>query len=147
MDDSSKCLPISFKSYKSRRVTRSVLSAEVSAFADLFDDAFALRSQIEHALRRSVPTHLLTDSKSLFDIISKGSRTSEKRILIEIHATRSAYQAKEISNIKFVRTNDNVADGLTKPKAQMAILDIFRTGRHEINGEQWILRETAPACN
>ena len=46
MDDSSKCVQISFKSYKSRRVTRSVLSAEVVAFANLFDDAFALRSHI-----------------------------------------------------------------------------------------------------
>ena len=116
MDDSNKCVPISFKSYKSLRVTRSVLSAEVIAFADLFDDAFALRSQIEHVLGRSVPMHLLTYSKSLFDIISKGSRTSEKRIILDIHVTRSAYQVKEISNIGFVRSSDNAADGLTKPK-------------------------------
>ena len=88
MDETNRVIPISFKSYKSRRVTRSVLSAEVIAFADLFDDAFALRSQIEHALGRSIPMHLLTDSKSLFDIISKGSRTSEKRIMLDVHAAR-----------------------------------------------------------
>ena len=62
-------------------MTRSVLSAEVVAFADLFDDSFAIRDQIEQALGQPVPMHLLTDSKSLFDIVSKGSRTSEKRIM------------------------------------------------------------------
>ena len=128
-------------------MTRSVLSAEVIAFADLFDDAFALRSQIEHALGLSVPIHMLTDSKSLFDIISKGSRTNEKRIMLDTHATRSAYQMKEFSNIGFVRSSDNVADGLTKPKVQMAIFDILRTGRHNVNCEKWILRGKTPVRN
>ena len=44
VDDGNAAIPIAFKSYKSRRVTRSVLSAEVIAFADLFDNAFAIRS-------------------------------------------------------------------------------------------------------
>ena len=62
MDDADRFSPISFKSYKSRRVVRSVLAAEVIAFADLFDDAYALRSQFEHALGRSIPMQLMTDS-------------------------------------------------------------------------------------
>ncbi len=90
-DDHNAAVPIAFKTYNSRRVTRSVLSAEVIAFSDMFDDAFAIRSQIEQALRRGVAVHLLTDSKSLFDIISKGSRTSEERIMLDIHATRQSY--------------------------------------------------------
>ena len=115
-DDSNAVVPISFKSYKSRRVTRSVLAAEVVAFADLFDDAYALRSQVEQATGCEVPMHLMTDSKSLFDIISKVSRTSEKRVMLDIHSARKAYQAHEISNIGFVRSCDNLADGLTKAK-------------------------------
>ena len=87
IDGSGKAVPISFKSYKSRRVTCSVLSAEVIACADKFDDAYALPSQIEQTLRRGVPMQLLSDSKSLFDIISKSSKTSEKRIMLDIHAT------------------------------------------------------------
>lgn len=141
IDGTSKCIPISLKSYKSRRVARSVLSAEVIAFADLFDDAFALRSQIEHALGRSVPMHLLTDSKLLFDIISKGSRTSEKSIMLDIRSTRTAYQSKEISNIGFVQSSESIADGLTKPRTQMALLSLLHTGMYEPNCEQWILRK------
>lgn len=71
-DKYNNAIPLAFKSYKSRRVTGLVLFAELIAFADLFDDAFALRSQIEEVTCRAVAMHLLTDSKSLFDIISKG---------------------------------------------------------------------------
>ena len=141
MDKNNAAIPISFKSYKSKRVTRSVLSAEVIAFADLFDQAFALRSQLEHAMNRSVPLHLMTDSKSLFDIISKGSRTSEKRVTLDIHTARQAYQAREISNIGFVRSSDNLADGLTKPKMQKALYNLLRTATHTPVCEQWILRD------
>ena len=140
-DKSQAAVPVSFKSYKSRRVTRSVLSAEVIAFADLFDDAYALRSQIEQANGRAVPMHLMTDSKSLFDIISKGSRTSEKRVMLDIHSARQAYQAREISNIGFVRSCDNLADGMTKPKMQKALFQLLETGFHEVKCEQWIIRD------
>ena len=140
IDGSGAAAIVSFKSYKSRRVTRSVLSAEVIAFADLFDDAFTIRKQLEHALQRSVHMHLLTDSKCLFDIIGKGSRTNEKRLMLDISVTRQAYNADQISNIGFVRSNYNLADGLTKPKLQQSLHDLLRTGRHEVVAEQWIIR-------
>ena len=140
MDNTDSAIPIILKSYKSRRVARSVLSAEVIAFAYLFDDALALKFQIEHGLRRSVPVHLLTDLKSLFDITSKGSRTNEKRIMLEIHASRESYKAKEISNIGFVRSSDNSANRITKQKMQKSLFNLVENGRHSINCEQWIIR-------
>ena len=90
-------------------MTRSILSAEVVAFVDLFDNSFAICDQIEQALGQPVPMHLLTDSKSLLDIISKGSRTSQKRIMLDIYATRQAYNSNEISNIGFVRSSYKLA--------------------------------------
>ena len=106
--------PVSYKSYKSRRVARSVLSAEVIAFADLFDDALAISKHLEFVLRKPIPVHILTDSKSMFDTILKGSRTIEKRVMLDIYVTRQAYKSKEISNIGFVRSSHNLVDGLTK---------------------------------
>ena len=84
--------------------------------------------------------HLLMDSKFLFDIISKGSRTSEKRIMLDIHSALEAYQTQEISNIGFVRSCDNLADGLTKKKMQKALFNLLQTGIFEVKCEQWILR-------
>ena len=122
-------------------MTRSVLSAEVIAFADLFHQAFTLRSQLEHALTHPFPLHLMTDSTSLFDIIGKGSRTSEKRVTTDIHTARQAYQSREISNIGFVRSSDNLADGLTKPNMQKAIFHLLQTASHTPVCKQWIIRD------
>ena len=70
-DDSHNSIPVSCKSYQSRSAARSVLSAEVIAFAELLDDALAIRKQLKFVLRQPIPGHVLADSKSLLDIISK----------------------------------------------------------------------------
>ena len=132
--------PIVLKNYKLRRVTRSVLSAEVVALADLFDDVLAIRSQLEQSTLGAVPVHLLTDSKSLFDIISNESHTIEKRIMFDVNAACEAYKKKEISKISFVRSSENKADGLTKRNMRKALLSHQLNGDHKINCEQWILR-------
>ena len=103
-DSNGLAAHISFKFYKSRRVTRSVLAVEVIAFAHLFDEIFTLRAQLEQAFNRPIPLYLLTDSNSLFDIIGKSSCTSEKRLMLDISATQQAYNAELISNIGFVRS-------------------------------------------
>ena len=99
-------------------MTCSVLAAKVIAFADLFDEAFAIKDTIDTAIANSVQLHLITDSKSLFDIISKGSRTNEKRLILDVYAARQAYKEQHISNIGFVRSNHNIADGLIRAMNQ-----------------------------
>ena len=76
-DGDHSYVPVSYMSYILRLVACSVLSAEVIAFADLFDYAFAIHKQLELRSNQLRPVHMLTDMKSLFDKISKGSRTSE----------------------------------------------------------------------
>ena len=126
-DNTVKVAPIIFKSYTSQLVARSVLAAEYIAFYDLVDNDFALRSQVEKTIGRSTPLHLFTDSKSLFDIMSKGSHTREGRVMLDIHAAREKYISQYTSNIGFVSLNNNIAEGLTKHKIQAALLELMRT--------------------
>eukprot|EP00171_Calliarthron_tuberculosum_P022721 IDg22721t1 len=98
-DDSGKSTSISFKSYKSKRVVRSAMAGEVIAFSDLFDIAATLSEELSVVLTRKIAVQLLTDSKSLFDVISKGSRTSEKRTMLDIAAAREGFRDKVISDI------------------------------------------------
>ena len=58
----------------------------------MFDDAFAIKDTIEMGIANSVQLHLVTDSKSLFDIISKDSRTNEKRQILDVYAARQAFK-------------------------------------------------------
>ena len=110
------------------------------SFADLADDALALRSQLEEITKRAVPMLLLTNSKPLFEIISKGSRTSEKRIMLDILAARESHKLKEISNIGFVRSSSNLADVLTKGNMQEALFELLATGTHTAKCQLWILK-------
>ena len=118
-DASSNFVPIIYKSYKARCVTTSVPAAELIAFSNLFDASYTLTKELEKLLgRRKVAVQLLTNSKSLFDIISKGSRTSEKRVMLDIARARQGYRNFEIDDIGFVRSGDNIADGLTEKRSK-----------------------------
>jgi len=116
------------------------MAGEVIAFSDMFDVAVTLAEEIRTTFQRPIPLHLLTDSKALFDIISKGSRTSEKRMMLDIAAAREGFRDHVISDIGFVRSAHNLADGLTKPMQQAALQRVIRSGRLTTQAEQWIIR-------
>ena len=98
-DHTGAVVPINFKSYKSRRVTRSSMAGEVIAFGDLIDVSTTLANELELVFSRKIPVQLFTDSKSLFDVISRGSRTSEKRVMLDIAAAREGVKDRTISDI------------------------------------------------
>ena len=60
--------------------------------------------------------------------------------MLDIHDASEGLKAKEISDIGFVRSSDNLADGLTKEKMQKSLFNLVKNGRHSIDCEQWILR-------
>ena len=84
-DDCHNAIPVSYKSYKSRRVIRSVLYAEVNAFADLFHDTLAVCRHLDFITRQSMLLQIRKDYKRMLDIISKASLTSKKRIMVDMY--------------------------------------------------------------
>jgi len=137
----NKAVKYAVDNHKSKRVVRSAMAGEVIAFSDLFDVAAALSSELSVLYGKNIPVQLLTDSKSLFDVISKGSRTSGKRMMLDIAATREGFRNKVISDIGFVRSSNNLADGLTKAMSQAALQQVISTGRINVTPEQWIIRD------
>lgn len=84
-EKSDNIAPVILKSDKARRVTRSVLGAELFAFRDMFNGAYTPDEELSYLLPESaLPVHLFTDSKNLVELISMGTRTSEKRFMLEI---------------------------------------------------------------
>ena len=139
-DGNNNSVPISFKSYKARRVVRSAMAGEVIAFSDMFDVGVTIAEELRITLHKEVPLHLLTDSKSLFDVVSKGTKTSEKRLMLDIAAAREGFRDRVISDIGFVRSSHNLADGLTKPMQQASLQKVLKSGTIDIDVEQWIIR-------
>ena len=61
----------------------------------------------------------------------------------DIHTARQTYKLHEMSKIGFVRVNHNLADDLTKANIQGALYKLITTGMHEVEAEQWIIRDVS----
>lgn len=140
VDGHGNSVPLVFKSYKSRRITRSAMAGEVIAFADMSDAAVTINKELSRILGKPIPLQLLTDSKCLFDVISKGSKTSEKRLMLDIAVAREQFRVADVSDIGLVRSEDNLADGLTKSMQQAALRDCVASGTIRTNPVQTIIR-------
>ena len=99
MDANGNANIIHYSTAKSRRVTRSVLAAELYGMAAGFDAAAAAKPAISEALARDVPLTIYTDSKSLYYSLTTINTTTEKRLLIDLQVIRQAYEYKEIAEV------------------------------------------------
>lgn len=142
-DNSNACHVLDYASKKSKRVVRSIMGGEVYAFMDAFDMAFVIKKDLERVLDTDLSIIMLTDSKQLFDSVTCGKRTAERRLSIDISAARQSYQNYEIECLGLVRGDANPADGLTKASGNSALRRLMETGRDETSVEQWIEREGA----
>lgn len=138
VDKIGRSVPLDFKSYKPNCVVRYAMGGEVVAFSDLFDRASTIAKEIGYLYNRYIPIKLLGDSKRLFGVISKESRTFENRIMLNIAAAREGFRDLTIYDIRFVRSSKNLADGLTKQMSQAALQFVVSSGYINIKPERWI---------
>lgn len=118
-DSKNYVVPLLFKSYKARKVNRSVKGAEMIVFCNMFDAALALRNELKFLHPGSeISLNLLTDSKTMFDVIFKGTRTCEKRLMLDIAGARERFRNRDISDIGLIRSEHNLEDSLTKKMSQ-----------------------------
>eukprot|EP00171_Calliarthron_tuberculosum_P004827 IDg4827t1 len=127
-------------SRKSRRVVRSIMAAETYAFTNAFDQTFVLKHDMEKMLHKTIPLKMFTDSKQLFDVITKASYPTEKRLMIDILAVREAYNTFEISNVGLISGTSNPADALTKPNFSSSLMNIILHAQDKTPVLQWIFR-------
>lgn len=87
---------LDFSNRKSKRIVRSIMAAEVNAFMDAFYEVTALTTDFSVLLSRPISIHMFTDSKQLFDALTRGKRTTDKRLIIYIKSS-----LKYITVLKF----------------------------------------------
>lgn len=75
-----------YSSYKCRRVGRSFLRGEVMVFADGIDFGLAIKLHVKRITRWNLPFEMYTNSNSRFDVITKNTTTSEKRLMVDVVA-------------------------------------------------------------
>lgn len=140
-DHSDNCHVLDYASRKSKRVVRSIMGGETYAFMDAFDLAFVIKTDLEVILGMDLNIVMFTDSRQLYDSVTCGKRTAERRLSIDVTAARQSYRDYEIASIGLVKGEVNPADGLTKPGGNGALRRIIETGRDTTPVESWIVRE------
>ena len=98
------------------------------AFAEGFDRPFMLRHVLEAIYQMRIPLEIRTDFLQMFDVVTKASSTTERRLMIDIATARESYNREEISNVVFVMYEHNIADGLTKEYPNEDLKDLLLTG-------------------
>ena len=114
------------------------MAAETLAFTDGFDNAFLIKHDMQCMLGREIPLLMDTDSKILFDVLTRHISTTEKWILADIAATREPYENHVISNVALIRSDYNPADGLTKVQPNSALIHVMETNKLDHPIEQYI---------
>lgn len=139
-DKTSNRNVLHFSSHISRRVTRSVLGAEVHAFTDAFDARYITKHDIQTICKQDISLIIMfTDSKSLFDVNTKCSSTLEKLLMIDTSAVHEAYRREEVSYVGFFKSECNPAGAFIKLGNSRTLENVLSRIRN-LSVEQWIIR-------
>ena len=119
-DDNDFCCPLAWKSIKVRRTVRSTLAAETLAMVDGLDTAYLMAKIVGELISNSVnfilPIECVTDNRSLFEAAQTINSLTDKRLRVEMSIIRQMLDKNEMK-IKWIRSNEQLADVLTKQGA------------------------------
>ena len=112
---------ISWQSRRLKRIARSTLAAETLSVMGGCDSSILLATQISEIFENNlkVPILLVTDNESLANASRTTTSVEEKRLRIDMAALREMVNSGEIEEIKWVPTECQLADCLTKHGAKI----------------------------
>ena len=139
-DKTDKANIIHWSSIKCKRITRSVLAAELYGVAHGFDIGTVIKATLGNILQTDVPLILCTDSRSLYECLVKLGTTQEKRLMIDIMSLRQSYERREITEIKWIHGHNNPADSMTKAKGSNALKMLLDTNSINLETIEWVER-------
>lgn len=127
VDKTARTSWLHYCSYNSKRVVCSVLWGGDLRFRRRVGLAYTLSYDVSCMPSRPLELIMLIDSLSLFKFLLNASTTTEKRLMIDIRAAREAYEKIEIRHVGWVRSEDNLANGVKKPGKCQALEDVLTT--------------------
>jgi hypothetical protein len=148
--------PIAWTSKKVPRIVRSTLSAEAAALSNSVDRLLWIRmmwawisdpncewSNPEHVLEGQTKSAVVTDCRSMYDILTRTAvpSCSEHRTTIECLLIRERLKAN--CDVRWVSSQAMLADCLTKTMDASVLRQCLMTGRYSLFDEQEVLKTRA----
>jgi hypothetical protein len=110
---------VHYASRRCTRVTRSVLAAELYALVLGFDHSVLVREICTEILERAISIDGMIASQTLFDIVTRLSSPTEKRLGIDIYSLQEPHRLGELRSLYRIPSPDNVSDPLTKSNFEL----------------------------
>lgn len=139
-DASAPCNVLNFASKIFKRVVRPIMVGGAYAFIEVLDTSFVVKKAISSLLNMEILIFMFTDSKQLLDAMTKWERTIDKREIIDTLAARQSYKSFGISRVGFTSGEGSPADGMTKPKGNDMLRNLFVSKVDVTAAKQWIHR-------
>ena len=115
--------------HKMRRVHHSSQAAEIMAINEGLNDAAYIRTMLHEMSGVWVQAEIITDCKNAYQALTKTTTPTDKRVKCETAAVRESLMEGEVKRIKLVPGSRQLADVLTKRKANpQDFLHIVQTG-------------------
>ena len=126
-----KVAPITWKSKKIDRVTRSPLASEVCAIVDASDAGYLVAEMAKelYQLEKTPKVHLYTDSKSLKQNLESTHVIQDPRLRVDMARLKQMIDLEEMV-INWVPSQLQLADSLTKKGASAdKLIEVLRSAQ------------------
>ena len=67
--------------------------------------------------------------------------TQEKRLIVDLIYLHQAYKQREITKVKWINSEDNPADAITKAKPCQALKTLIDTNKLNLKVIEWVERD------
>lgn len=96
---------IHYTSNRFKRVTRSVLAAEVNALILAFDSCYLIQDMKHEIIGIPLDMDAFVDSRTLVLVVATDGATPKNRLQIDISTLREIYESGELSKINWMPGN------------------------------------------
>ena len=132
VDKNGKYSLIAWQSKKIRRVVKSTIAAECLAAVEAAEMTTYIAAVIRDilSLPKSIDTILFCDNKNLVSAVHSSTNLEDRRLVIDVSVIRDLLQQHELTHFKWIATEFQVANTLTKQGASDNLLLKALSGAH-----------------
>lgn len=114
VEDDERANIVHYGSKKCRRITRSVMAAELPAMVTGLDQALVVKALVEELVGKALPSNVYMYSRTTLSCVAGNAPALEKSTQINVATVRESYAREEMRFVGWTPGAETLADGLPK---------------------------------